>query len=74
MRRRIEIPTDAEDAKINRGIALDSDSPELTERFLANARTAAEMMPSEVYAALVATRHHRPGDQSPKTKLTRKER
>ena len=59
MGRKIEMPTEAEDAAINRGIAADADNPELTEAFFARARPARDAMPREVYAAL--TERHRRG-------------
>jgi len=39
------IPTDAEDAEIQRGIEQDPDNPEWTEADFANARPAREVMP-----------------------------
>ncbi|WP_367159916.1 BrnA antitoxin family protein [Kozakia baliensis] len=41
----IIMPTDEEDARINQGIALDSDNPELTEADFQAMRPAAEVAP-----------------------------
>ncbi len=49
-------PTPEEDAAINAGIAADPDSRELDAEWFANARPAREVLPPEVYAALVARR------------------
>ena len=74
MQRIIELPTDAEEAAIQRGIAADPDSPELGDDFFANARPAGEVMPPEVYAELVARteaqRRRGPGRKPAKTKVT----
>ena len=48
------IPSDKEDAEINRGIAQDPDTYELGADFFANARPASEMLPPELYKALTA--------------------
>ncbi|MBF0858157.1 BrnA antitoxin family protein [Gluconobacter sp. LMG 31484] len=40
------MPTDEEDARINQGIALDSDNPELTEADFQAMRPAAEVAPA----------------------------
>ncbi|MBB2199622.1 MAG: hypothetical protein ABF479_18270 [Gluconacetobacter sp.] len=42
MKRKIDLiyPTDAEDAAINRGIALDADNPELTDQDFTHLRDA----------------------------------
>lgn len=42
----IIMPTDEEDARINQGIALDSDNPELTEADFRSMRPAAEVAPT----------------------------
>ncbi|MCP1275044.1 BrnA antitoxin family protein [Gluconobacter albidus] len=42
----IIMPTDEEDARINQGIALDSDNPELTEADFLAMRLAAEATPA----------------------------
>jgi len=42
----IIMPTDEEDARINQGIALDSDNPELTETDFRAMKPAAEVSPA----------------------------
>ncbi len=49
-------PTPEEDAVINAGIAADPDSRELDEEWFAKAKPASEVLPPEMYAALVAKR------------------
>lgn len=49
-------PTPEEDAAINAGIAADPDSRELDAEWFAKAKPASEMLPPEMYAALVAKR------------------
>lgn len=49
-------PTPEEDAAINAGIAADPDNPEWTAEDFARAKPASEMLPPEMYAALVAKR------------------
>ena len=56
MKRRFKRNTPEEEAAINAGIALDPDNPEWTEEDFANARPASEMMPPELYKALVEGR------------------
>lgn len=68
MQRKIEIPTDEEEAAIQRGIALDPDNPELDEGFFARARPAREVMPPEIYAEL--TRRRGPGKKPAKVQVT----
>ena len=41
----VELPANAEDARINLGIAADPDSPELDEAWFERARPAAEVLP-----------------------------
>ena len=50
---RLRRNTDAEEAAIQRGIAADPDSPELTDEFFANNRPASEVLPPEMYAELI---------------------
>ena len=50
------IPTPEEEAAINAGIAADPDNPEWTEEDFARARPASEVLPPELYAALIAKR------------------
>jgi uncharacterized protein (DUF4415 family) len=45
------IPSDAEEAAIQRGIAADPENPEWTEKDFASARSAAEVVPEVVQAA-----------------------
>jgi len=49
-------PSPQEDAAINAGIAADPQSSELDAEWFAKARPASEVLPPEVYAALVAKR------------------
>lgn len=49
-------PTPEEDAAINAGIAADPDSRELDAQWFAKARPASEVLPPEMYAALVTKR------------------
>lgn len=49
-------PTPEEDAAINAGIAADPDSRELDAEWFAKAKPASEVLPPEMYAALVAKR------------------
>jgi uncharacterized protein (DUF4415 family) len=65
-------PTAEEDAVINAGIAADSDNPELDDEWFKRARPAAEVLPTEAYAGMVAIRR-RPGERGPQ-KLPVKER
>ena len=61
----IELPTEEENARIEAGIAADPDSPELDDDWFARARPAAEALPPDIYAGLVAMRR-RPGERDPK--------
>lgn len=49
-------PTPEEDAAINAGIAADPDSRELDAEWFAKAKSASDVLPPEMYAALVAKR------------------
>jgi uncharacterized protein (DUF4415 family) len=49
-------PTHEEDTAINAGIAADPDSRELDAAWFAKAKSASEVLPPDLYAALVAQR------------------
>lgn len=49
-------PSQEEDAAINAGIAADPDARELDAQWFAEAKPASEVLPPEMYAALVAKR------------------
>lgn len=57
--RKVHVPTEAEDAAINAGIAADEDSPELGAEFFAKAKPAAEVLGTEVVAGLAAIKRPR---------------
>lgn len=57
--RKVHMPTAAEDAKINAGIAADPDAPEVTDEAFKSARPAAEVLGTKVVAELVAQRRPR---------------
>ena len=50
------IPTPEEEAAINAGIAADPDSRELDDKWFSEAMPASEVLPPELYAALIAKR------------------
>ena len=52
--------TGKEEAEIQRGIARDADNPELTDEQLARMRPAREVLPPELYDALVKHQAGRP--------------
>lgn len=52
----VRMPATKEEVAINAGIAADSDNPEWTAEDFAKAKPASEVLPSEMYAALVAKR------------------
>jgi uncharacterized protein (DUF4415 family) len=54
--RLVQLPTHSEEAAINAGIAADPDARELDDQWFAEAKPASEVMPPDVYAALVAKR------------------
>ncbi|MFT8473327.1 BrnA antitoxin family protein [Acetobacter persici] len=58
------MPTDEEDARINQGIALDADNPELTERDFRRAVPASAMVPD-----LASQRRVRGPQKAPTKKL-----
>lgn len=68
--RTVELPTDEDDARINDGITADADSPELDDEWFARARPAAEVLPGEAYAGLVALKR-RPGERGPQKSPTK---
>jgi uncharacterized protein (DUF4415 family) len=53
MRPKVEVPSDEEEAAIQRGIAQDPDNPELGDEWFERARPAREVLPSVVYEELV---------------------
>ena len=61
-------PTPEEESAINAGIAADPDNPEWTDDDFARARPAREVLPPDVYAALVAMKRPpgRPRAEQPK--------
>jgi uncharacterized protein (DUF4415 family) len=56
MRAKVRIPSAEEDRRINAGIAADPDTFEWTDEEFAQARPASEVMPPELYQALVERR------------------
>ena len=71
---RIILPTDEEDAAINRGIALDEDIPELDEEWFKRARPAREVLPEifgkEGAEELLNRGSGRPPKENPKARVT----
>jgi len=61
-------PTKAEDATINAGIAQDADTRELDEAWFQQAKPASQVLPPEIYAALLAEKRPRgrPRAETPK--------
>ena len=53
MRRKLDLPSEAEEEAINRGIAADPDNPEMGEEFFETARPARDVLPADLYAELV---------------------
>jgi uncharacterized protein (DUF4415 family) len=66
----IHLPTEAEEAAIQRGIAADPDSRKWTEDDLRHARPAKEMLPPAVYAGLVVI-NRRAGVRGPQKAPTK---
>ncbi|MHB8950766.1 MAG: BrnA antitoxin family protein [Rhodoferax sp.] len=66
----IIMPTPAEEAQINAGIAADPDSPEWTQEDFARALPAREFFSAEVYAQLCAMRQRGPKDKPLKVPTT----
>ena len=61
--------TDAEEAEVQRRIALDPDNPELTDEQLAQMRPAREALPPELYAALASRPRGRPKAEKRKVEV-----
>ena len=61
--------TDAEEAEVQRRIALDPDNPELTDEQLAQMRPAREVLPPELYAALASRPRGRPKAEKRKVEV-----
>ncbi len=61
-------PTNAEDLIINRGIALDPDNPEWSNREFARAKPAKDVLPQAVYEAAMKRRRGQRGPQKTPTK------
>ena len=57
----VRMNTPEEETNIQRGIAADPDSPELTDAQLAEMRPASEALPKAVYAELTKRRGRPPG-------------
>lgn len=67
--RSIKLPTSAEDAAINAGIAADPENPEWTDADFAQAKPASEFFDQQTYAGLVAlSRRGKRGPQKAPTK------
>src|SRR5690349_23897697 len=57
--RKIRVPTDADDAAINAGIAADDENPEWTQEDFAKAKSAVEVLGTEVAGKLAAMKRPR---------------
>lgn len=66
----IIMPTPAEEAQINTGIAVDPDNPEWTDKDFARALPAREFFSPEAYAQLCALRQRGPKDKPLKVPTT----
>ena len=66
----IIMPTPAEEAQINAGIAADPDNPEWTDEDFARALPARAFFSPEVYAQLCAMRQRGPKDKPLKVSTT----
>lgn len=66
MPRKIIMPTKAEDAEINAGIAADPDTFELDDDFFKRARPASEVLP-EIFGAKLAEEMLKPKGGRPKS-------
>ena len=63
------IPTHEEDAVINAGIAVDSDSRKLNDKWFPETKLASKAFTPEVYAALVAMKRPRGRPKADETKV-----
>ena len=54
MRAKVEVPTDEEEAAIQRGIARDLENPEWTEDDFSRSRPASEVLPPALFRQLTA--------------------
>ena len=70
MRAKVRMPTEKEEAAIQRGIAEDSDNPERGAEFFTRAQPADQVLPAEVLAGLV--RRRGPGKRPAKVAVTLK--
>lgn len=71
--REVQVPTPTEDQAIDNGIACDSDTHELNEKFFQNARPSTDVIGKESVAELVAMRRSRgrpSGSVAEQTKVT----
>jgi len=66
--RKLILPTEAEDRAIDKGIASDLDTPELTQEFFANARSASEVLGASAVSALKRGRGRPMGSVAEQTK------
>lgn len=57
--RKIRVPTDADDAAINAGIAADDENPEWTKEDFEKAKSAVEVLGTEVAGKLAAMKRPR---------------
>jgi uncharacterized protein (DUF4415 family) len=71
-RRKVRPISDAEEARIQAGIAGDPDNPELTAEEMASMRPAREVLPPEFFEAIEAARRARgrPVLENPKKQVT----
>ncbi|MCX7151393.1 MAG: BrnA antitoxin family protein [Proteobacteria bacterium] len=67
--RLVEVPTADEEAAINAGIAADPDNPEWTKEQFDQARPASEVLPPEIYTALIAMKRPRGRPKADETKV-----
>lgn len=70
MRAKVKMPTAAEDRRINRGIAQDPDTFEVTTEHMARAKSASDTIPPHLYARLTSPRRRGPGKRPAKVPVT----